>query len=329
MQRQSAVLPAMLRTIRFNGTSAKLIENQSRVNPPGPGELCWIDVQQYQAEELHAVGDAMGFHPLAIEDCEHAIERAKLDDYENYLFIVMHSMSLSFNGRRGVHTTELDSFLSEKYLVTVHREPIPALDALIKRATTDLTCCAHGADYLFYLVVDALVDEAFPIIDKLSDQIEDVEGAILKRSEPSQLAQLMRLKRLLISMRRVLSPERDVLAMMLRRGDSRIQDRTALYFRDVYDHVVRAYEQIDVERDLLGNAMDAYMSMNAQRSNVIMKQLTLLASIFLPLTFLTGFFGQNFTAMPFDSRSLFYIEIGACIALPLAMVYWFRRSGWW
>jgi magnesium transporter len=138
----------------------------------------------------------------------------------------------------------------------------------------------------------------------------------------------MRLKRHLISMRRVLSPERDVLAMMLRRGDARIQDRTAVYFRDVYDHVVRAYEQIDVERDLLGNAMDAYMSMNSHRSNIIMKQLTLLASIFLPLTFLTGFFGQNFSALPFDSHVLFYIELGACLLLPVSMVYWFRRSGW-
>ncbi|HUA32524.1 MAG TPA: magnesium/cobalt transporter CorA, partial [Candidatus Binataceae bacterium] len=309
--------------------STKLIDNQSRVKPPGPGELCWIDVQQYQAEELHAVGDAMGFHQLAIADCQHEIERAKLDDYEKYLFIVMHSMSMSVNGRRGVHSTALDSFLGENYLVTVHSEPLPAIDALIKRAATDLTCCARGADYLFYLIVDALVDEAFPIVDKLSDQIEEVESAILRRSEPSQLAQLMRLKRLLISMRRVLSPERDVLAMMIRRGDPRVQDRTAIYFRDVYDHVVRAYEQIDVERDLLGNAMDAYMSMNANRSNVIMKQLTLLASIFLPLTFLTGFFGQNFSALPFDSRSLFYIEIAACVALPVTMVYWFRRSGWW
>ena len=319
----------MLRTIRFNETSAKLIENQSRVKPPGPGEICWIDLQQYQPEELHALGDAMGFHQLAIADCEHPIERAKLDDYEKYLFIVMHSMNLNVNGRRGIQSVELDSFLGEKYLVTVHQEPIPAIDALIKRAATDASCGARGADFLFYLILDALVDEAFPIVDKLSDQIEDVETAILRRSEPGQLAQLMRLKRLLIAMRRVLSPERDVLAMMIRRGDPRLQDRTAIYFRDVYDHVVRAYEQIDVERDLLGNAMDAYMSMNAQRSNVIMKQLTLLASIFLPLTFLTGFFGQNFSALPFDSRSLFYIEIGACILLPVAMVYWFRRSGWW
>ena len=183
-------------------------------------------------------------------------------------------------------------------------------------------------DFICYLIVDELVDEVFPLIDRVSDQLEDVESAILKRVDSRQLQQLMRLKRWLISMRRVLSPERDMLAILLRRGDPRISEKTSLYFRDVYDHVVRAYEQIDVERDLLGNAMDAYLSMMANRSTIIMKQLTLLASIFLPLTFLTGFFGQNFSALPFDSKSLFYFEIGACVALPIIMFIWFRRSGW-
>ncbi len=183
-------------------------------------------------------------------------------------------------------------------------------------------------DFLYYLIADELVDEVFPLVDLVSDQLEEAESAILKRVDSRQLPDLMRLKRWLIAMRRVLSPERDMLGNLLRRGDARISERTSLYFRDVYDHVVRAYEQIDVERDLLGNAMDAYLSMMSNRSNVIMKQLTVLASIFLPLTFLTGFFGQNFSALPFDSKSLFYIEIGACVALPIAMFIWYRRSGW-
>jgi magnesium transporter len=319
---------SMLRSIRYSGSSAKLVEGLSQVEAPADGDMCWIDLQEFTPEELHRVRDAMGLHPLSIADCEHHNHRAKLDDYEKYLFIVTHSLKYSSNGKHGVQSSEIDSFLGENYLITVHREPISAIDAVIKRAAGDAACCGRGADYLFYLIVDALVDEAFPIVDRISDQLEDVEGAILKRVEPIQLQQLMRLKRLLISMRRVLAPERDVLAMMLRRGDARIQDRTALYFRDVYDHVVRAYEQIDVERDLLGNAMDAYMSMNSNRSNQIMKQLTILASIFLPLTFITGFFGQNFSALPFDSRALFYFEVACCFAVPLGMFYWFRRSGW-
>jgi magnesium transporter len=315
----------MLRIIRFDGTSMQSSDDAALSRPPDEGEMRWIDLQQYQEQELRAVLQAFGFHPLTIEDCLHGRQRAKLEEFEKYLFIVAHHISAA-NGIHAVRTSEIDAFLGERYLVTVHRDAIPEIDAVMKRV--DSEACRRGMDFIYYLLLDELVDNVFPIIDRISDHIEDVEGEILRRMQPAHLQQLMRIKRVLISIRRVLAPERDAIAMLLRRGDRRVQDRTALYFRDVYDHVVRAYEQIDVERDLLGNTMDAYISMTANRSNLIMKQLTLLASIFLPLSFMTGFFGQNFSALPFDSRSLFYIELGACITLPLGMIYWFRRSGW-
>jgi magnesium transporter len=318
----------MHRTIQFKDNSVKLLSGSKGLRRPTEGEKLWVDLQDWSESELASLAEAFGFHPLAIQECVRQNERAKLDDYDDYLFLVTHSMSLDGNGRRGVLTTEIDTFLGEDYLVTVHRDPVDAIDGVIKRVELEHTHATRGMDFVLYLILDELIDETFPIIDKISDQLEDIEASILKRIEPGQLRQLMRIKRLLISIRRVLSPERDVLAMMLRRGDHRIDERTALYFRDVYDHVVRSYEQIDVERDLLGNAMDAYMSMNANRSTIIMKQLTILASIFLPLSFMTGFFGQNFSALPFDSKSLFYIELAACVAVPVGMFYWFRRSGW-
>jgi magnesium transporter len=318
----------MFRTILTKSTGLEVLEGDDGALPPGDGEMRWIDLQPADEASLQLLRQRFGFHPLAIEDCTTSNERAKVDEYENHLFLVTHSMSIAEQGRHGIKTLELDAFLGDRYLITIHKEPLPDLDAVWKRAVSDATCCAHGMDFIWYLIIAELVDDVFPLLDRISDQLEEVEGAILKRVDRRQLPQLMRLKRWLISMRRVLSSERDMLAILLRRGDPRIGEKTALYFRDVYDHVVRAYEQIDVERDLLGNAMDAYLSMMAERSTVIMKQLTLLASIFLPLTFLTGFFGQNFSALPFDSKSLFYFEIGACLALPLIMFIWFRRSGW-
>ncbi len=318
----------MHRTIQFKDNSAKLLGSSKELRRPGEGEKLWIDLQDWSEAELAALEKEFGFHPLAMQECVRQNERAKLDDYDDYLFIVTHSISLDGNGRRGVLTSEIDMFLGKDYLVTVHRNPVDVIDEVIKRVEAEHTHATHGMDFVLYLIFDELVDATFPIIDKISDQLEDVEASILKRLEPWQLRELLRIKRLLISIRRVLSPERDVLAMMLRRDDDRIDERTALYFREVYDHVVRSYEQIDVERDLLGNAMDAHMSMNANRSTVIMKQLTILASIFLPLSFMTGFFGQNFSALPFDSKSLFYVELAACVAVPVGMFYWFRRSGW-
>lgn len=318
----------MHRTIQFKNNSVKVLNGSKQLRRPTEGEKLWIDLQAWDEAELKTVEQAYGFHPLAIQECIRHNERAKLDDYDDYLFIVTHSLSFDGNGRRGVQANEIDSFLGEDYLVTVHREPVGVIDKIIQRVEADPTHASRGMDFMLYLIFDELVDEAFPIIDKISDQLEEIEAAILRRLEPTQLRQIMKIKRELISMRRVLSPERDVLAMLLRRGDHRIDERTALYFRDVYDHVVRSYEQIDVERDLLGNAMDAYMSMSANRSTIIMKQLTILASIFLPLSFMTGFFGQNFSALPFDSMSLFYVELAACLAVPVGMFYWFRRSGW-
>lgn len=318
----------MFRAIRFKGAGPEVLEGADSAVPPRDGEMCWIDLQPSDEASLQLLQQRFGFHPLAIEDCTTSNQRAKVDEYGNHLFLVTHSMSLNDHGRQAIKTVELGAFLGDRYLITIHREPIPGLDVVWKRATSDPTCGAHGMDFICYLIIDELVDEVFPLVDLVSDQLEDVESAILKRVDSRQLTQLMRLKRWLISMRRVLSPQRDMLAILLRRGDPRISEKTSLYFRDVYDHVVRAYEQIDVERDLLGNAMDAYLSMMANRSTIIMKQLTLLASIFLPLTFLTGFFGQNFSALPFDSKSLFYIELGACVALPVTMFIWFRRSGW-
>lgn len=319
----------MFRTIRISHGALEIVEGSTGVVPPGEHEMCWIDVEAADEADIHLLQERFGLHPLAIEDCLHSCPRAKVDEYGDQMFLVTHSMQKTEGGHRGdIETNELDAFLGNRYLITIHREPIAGIDRVWNHAAGDVTCAVRGMDFIYYLIVDEFVDEVFPLIDLVSDQLEEVEGAVLKRVDSHQLSQLMRLKRALISMRRVLSPERDMLAILQRRGEVRISEKNSVYFRDVYDHVVRAYEQIDVERDLLGNAMDAYLSMMANRSTIIMKQLTLLASIFLPLTFLTGFFGQNFTGLPFDSKWLLYFEIAACLSLPVAMWLWFRRSGW-
>jgi magnesium transporter len=210
----------------------------------------------------------------------------------------------------------------------VHRNRVKQLETVWRRAISDSNTVTEGVDFLLYLIVDGLIDDAFPIIDAISDRLEEIEAQILERVEQSQLMRLLNLRRQLIIMRRILAPHRDVVAMLVRRGDPRISEKSALYFRDVYDHVVRAYEEIDTERDLLGNAMEAYISMMENRTNNIMKQLTIFASIFLPLTFLTGFFGQNFTMMPFGSTFLYWTMLAVCVTVPVGMLLWFRSRAW-
>jgi magnesium transporter len=259
---------------------------------------------------------------------QHPQQRAKAEEYGDHLFIVMHALALGAGNGEALEAEQVAAFLGERYLVTVHRKPIKQLETVWRRAIAHGNSGAEGVDFLLYLIVDAIIDDAFPIIDAISDRLEGIEVEILGRVEQSQLVRLLDLRRQLIAMRRTLAPHRDVVAMLVRRGDPRISDKSALYFRDVYDHVVRAYEEIDTERDLLGNAMEAYISMMENRTNNIMKQLTIFASIFLPLSFLTGFFGQNFTMLPIGSAFLYWAMLTVCVAVPVGMLLWFRWRDW-
>jgi magnesium transporter len=317
----------MFRTLSIKNASVEVRECEQVTSPP-PGEKCWIDLWDFGSTELELLRKEFHFHPLAIEDCSTPDQRAKAEEYGDHLFIVIHALALGAGNGGVLEDEQVAAFLGERYLVTVHRKPIKQLETVWRRAITDGNSGAQGVDFLLYLIVDAIIDDAFPIIDAISDRLEEIEAEILGRVEQSQLVRLLDLRRQLIAMRRTLAPHRDVVAMLVRRGDPRISDKAALYFRDVYDHIVRAYEEIDTERDLLGNAMEAYISMMENRTNNIMKQLTIFASIFLPLTFLTGFFGQNFTMLPVGSAFLYRAMLTVCAAVPVGMLLWFRWRDW-
>jgi magnesium transporter len=290
-------------------------------------DLCWVDLQDFNNEELALLRQRFALHPLAIEDCAHKGHPPKLTDYENSMFMILYSMRAAA-GRITPDFENLGIFLGERFLLTVHRKPVAAVDQTWKQALADPSQTRQGPDYLCYNIMDSLMDEIFPILDRLSEGLLEVENTIVGRPNGTELSNLLSLKRALVAVRRVLASERDMLAVLVRRNSPLISERNSVYYRDCYDHLVRAYEHIDLERDLLGNAMDAYLSTVSNRLGVIMKQLTILSAIFLPPTFITSFFGQNFTALPFDSRTLFVVEVVTCISLPIIMLYWFYRSGW-
>jgi magnesium transporter len=318
----------MFRVIQApSGSSAVEFSGADALTHCAEADLCWVDLQGFDDNDLARLQQTFGFHPLPIEDCNHPGQRPKLAEYENYLFMIMHSMSFA-DGAKTPGFSGLNIFLGARFVVTVHREPIGAVDQIWKRVLAEPADSSYGPDYLCYTIVDLLMDSIFPILDRLSEDLLDVENDIVGRTDGTELPRLLGLKRALVAVRRVLAAERDVLAILVRRGNPLIRERNSIYFRDCYDHLVRAYEQIDLERDLFGNAMDAYLSTTSNRLGTIMKQLTILSAIFLPPTFITSFFGQNFTALPFDSRTLFFVEVVTCISLPTIMLYWFYRSGW-
>jgi magnesium transporter len=298
------------------------------VAPPPPDVIRWIDVQGQDEATMKLLGERFGFHPLTVEDCLHVDQRPKLEEYGDYLFIVIHGFACPTGQTRDTKPHELHAFLGPRYIVTVHEDRIEPLDRVWQRLTGDAALARRGADFLFYLMADAVVDANFPILDLISDHLEEIENAVLEHPEPSDLTRIFTLKRTLVLMRKVLSPQRDVFSLLAKRGDPRVSEKTSLYFRDIYDHLVRIAEAIEAARDLLGNALDAYLSMSANRTNEIMKRLTLLSAVFLPLTFITGFFGQNFDHLPFHSDRFMYAMIAACLLIPTSMVLLFKRSGW-
>jgi magnesium transporter len=297
--------------------------------PPEPGSMCWIDLTAPTDADLALLGTKFGFHPLALEDCAHADQRPKAEEYGEYMFIVCQGFECPKAVLDDMRWFELHVFLGKNYLVSVHDTPIPAVDQVWKRISGDAALMKKGVDFLYYLICDRLVDDNFPIIDYIGDELEQIEEEVLESWEKSTLSRIFALKGRLVLMRKILSPQRDVMAGLSRRGDDeRISERTAFYFRDVHDHLARIVESIEGNRDLLGNALEAYMSAQSQRTNEIMKALAILSAIFMPLTFITGFFGQNFESLPFKSEALMWSMLGSLLLTPLLLLWWFKRRQW-
>jgi len=323
----------MFRVLELRDGKVNLYDGTEHVGPPPDGTLRWIDLQNQDDAQLELLRERFDFHPLPIEDCSHLDQRPKLEEYRDCLFLV--TQGFLDPGKKLCEPTmhEMHMFLGNSYLVTVHTGPVPSFDRAWKRAAGDPALLGRGVDFICYLITDGIVDECFPILDTIAEELESLEDAVMTRPSRSDLQRIFELKHVLVAMRKVLSPQRDVLAMLAKRGDARVSERAAVYFRDVYDHLSRINESIEANRDLLGNALDAYLSAVAQRTNEIMKALTIMSAVFLPLSFVVGFFGQNFDDLPglkgwMHHDSLMWVMVVICLAVPIALVVWFRRKGW-
>lgn len=292
----------------------------------GAGGLMWIDVQAPSEEALSTLARRFGLHPLAVEDCLHLDQRPKLEEYPNHHFLVLHGFTAGDDPCE-LTLHEVHLFIRPELVISVHEHPTPALEEARKRLAVDPTnTFARGVDFIVYTLADALVDANFDILDRIDSSIEALEDQIIEGPEIEHLSAMSAIRRALVTLRRVLSPQRDMLALLSRGGLPFVQERTLLYYRDVYDHLIRLHEQIEAARDLLANARDAWLSMVANRTNETTKQLTIFATIFLPLSFITGFFGQNFELL---SRPVFFWSMLVLItALPLALLFWFRQKRW-
>jgi magnesium transporter len=291
------------------------------------GSFFWLDLDRPSEGDFEILRDVFGFHPLAVEDSEQFDQRAKLDDYDDFVFLVVYGAAPD-----GDRLVEVHCFYSERFLLTVHHDDTPAF-AEIRRRYQQREDAIDRPSLLLYRIVDGLVDSFFPILGDFDDRIDELEDAIFQRATDEQLQEIFRMKRLLVGMRKAVSPQRDTFASLMgRMGElSGLADEDERYFRDVYDHLIRISDMIDSYRDLLTSAMDVYLSTVSNRLNAVMKQLAVIATIFLPLSWLTGFFGQNFgwlTGHIGHWEAFVGVGVGTeLVALAILLVF-FKRRGW-
>lgn len=290
--------------------------------------LRWIDVENPDLPTMSQLAERFSLHKLAVEDCLHLDQRPKLEEYPGHQFIVLQGFTSADEAVDDLELHELHLFLGKDWIISVHAAPHAAIDGVRKRVQADpAATIGRGADFVAYLLTDALVDSNFPLLDRFNDSVESLEERIfIERPSRALMHRAFELKRKLVLLRRVLSPQRDVVGLLARAGIAQVHERTTLYFRDVYDHLVRIYEQIEAARDLVGNAVDAYLSVVANRTSDISKQLTIFASIFMPMSFVVGFFGQNFEQL--GSPPFFLLMMALMVLIPLVMIWWFNRKDW-
>jgi len=291
------------------------------------GNFFWLDLDNPTEDDFAILREVFKFHPLAVEDSEQFDQRSKIDGYDDFVFIVIYGA-----GSAEDRLVEVHCFYSDRFLVTVHRQACPVL-AEIRRRYGKRERAMEQPSLLLYRVVDGLVDSFFPSLAAFDDRIDDLEDAIFLSAGDVQLQEMFQMKRQLVEMRKILTPQRDAFASLMGSVAELpgLAERDEHYFRDVYDHLIRISDLIDSYRDLLTGAMDVYLSTVSNRLNAVMKQLTIIATVFLPLTFITGFFGQNFDWMVTKIHSwpmFLVLGLGSEIVALLALLAFFKRRGW-
>ncbi len=296
--------------------------------------LLWVDFEAEPNERSEPIlSQTFKFHPLAVDDALRETHVPKLDDWGDYLYLVLQSVVYIQDPDDPLDVRELDIFLGSNYVVTHHDNPIPAVDQLWERLHRDDRQARQGAGYLMYELIDNLVANILPIVDEMDQALEDVEDMIFADPDAEVLEKIFDLKSGVIRLRQVIAPQREVVNKLARDSYPVIDVGERIYFRDVYDHLVRSYEINEGMRDQATGALETYLSVINNRMNDVMKTLTIITTLFMPLSFLVGFFGMNFfqPAAPtpvWTGRSTLILALAVMIVSPVGMYLYARVRKW-
>jgi len=277
--------------------------------------------------------DTFKFHPLAVDDALDEIHVPKVDSWDGYLYLVLHAIQLSPEKERIISNNEVDFFVGRNYLVTYSVRAVPALQRVWESCQRDERNLASGVERLLYQICDELVADTMPVIEAMDDAIDRLEDVIFSHPTSKVLEDIFSYKRAMVQLRRILMPQREVINKLARGDFPALAPESRMFFRDVYDHLVRMYDISEGLRDLVNGALDTYLSVSSNRMNEVMKALTIITTLFMPLAFLTGFFGMNFfqpsgEMVLWTVKPAFYVLLAAIVLVPAGMYLWMRRRAW-
>jgi magnesium transporter len=334
------------RWIYFKMMRSFVIKNREVIDNPSHKQIkkylrdkkavIWIDLQKPTDAEYNFLEKTFDFHHLSIEDCKKAIELPKIDTFEKYLFIVLYSVPVDSEDLE-LSKREIDFFLGKNFLVSLHSFNSPSVENQMDSLRNIKNGFPSTADFLMYQIIDYFVDLHFPLLNKWEDDIEKLEEDIIQhKHQRNPLKQIMNIKKQVFNLRKNITLQIDVINRFTKKGCPFICPKTSLYFKDVYDHLARVSSELDTQRDMLKNAFDTHtatiskqMTETSNRMNQVMQKLTIIATIFMPLTFITGVYGMNFRYMPeLYWRYGYFIILGIMILVGLMMYWFFRKRQW-
>jgi magnesium transporter len=287
-----------------------------------PRRIVWLDVQDPTDEDVELLRSEFGFHELALEDAVKRDQRPKIDQYDRYHFIVFYAV-------RRRRDDEIGIFVGKNYLVTVHAGPCQEIGSTADRWRLNADRLGHGVEVPFYSLLDAIVDGYFPVIDEIAEEVEEIENAMFEPGGEHRQQQVFALKRELLNLRRVIAPQRELLNTLIRRDDPILDEKSLPYFQDIYDHLIRVLDSVDLARDQLTGLLDAHLSVVSNRLNVVMKRMTALSTILMSANLVAANYGMNFTVMPelgwpYGYAWALALMVGICTILLLI----FKRVDW-
>ena len=293
------------------------------------GARLWIDADDHDEHFSAFLTDVLKLHPLAVEDILQDRPSPKVEDYGDYLYIVAHGILREKKGTESLQTVEVDIVLGSQWVLTHHVGPSLPCNSVTAELARNPRPLERGPGFVVHAVLDHMVDYYLPVMDDFDDEVDAIESAVIQNPTRDVLEQLFRVKRSLQRLRRIAVYQREVLKRLSHGEFEQIPDKALPFFRDVYDHFIRVADLADSYRELLSGALDAYLSVVSNRMNEVMKALTLVATIMLPLTFIAGVYGMNFEHMPeLKWRYGYPWALGLMAVVAVAMVTWFRRKAW-